>query len=62
MTYQTERRNNNRGHMNLIIWQKAMQLFQLVRSISFVQSKTDFKLRSQTADAAQSVCRSVELF
>jgi hypothetical protein len=27
--YETELRNKNRGYMKLIIWQKAIQLFEL---------------------------------
>jgi four helix bundle protein len=53
--YQTELRNKNRGYMKLIVWQKAMQLFELVWQIVFTEAKIDFKLRSQLADAAQSV-------
>jgi four helix bundle protein len=51
MNYETELRNENRGYMKLMVWQKAMQLFELV----FIESKIDFKLRSQIADAAQSI-------
>jgi hypothetical protein len=29
MKYQTELRNKNRGYMELIVWQKAMELFEL---------------------------------
>ena len=28
MNYQTELRNKNRGYMNLIVWQRAMDLFR----------------------------------
>ncbi len=35
MGYQTELRNKNRGYMNLTVWQRAMELFELVaQSIS----------------------------
>jgi hypothetical protein len=27
--YETELRNKNRGYMKLIVWQKAIQLFEL---------------------------------
>src|SRR4030095_4022037 len=53
--YQTKLRNKNRGYMKLIVWQKAMQLFELVWQIVFKETKIDFKLRSQSADAAQSI-------
>ncbi len=57
--YETERRNKNRGYMKLIMWQKAMQLFELVWSTCFNEAKIDFKLRSQLADAAQSVSANI---
>jgi four helix bundle protein len=57
--YQTERRNKNRGYMKLIVWQKAVQLFELVWEIIFIEAKIDFKLRSQLADAAQSVSANI---
>ena len=57
--YQTELRNKNRGYMNLIVWQKAMDLFQLVWKMAFVEAKIDFKLRAQFADAAQSIAANI---
>jgi len=57
--YQTELRNKNRGYMKLIVWQKAIQLSELVWKIVFVEAKIDFKLRSQLADAAQSVSANI---
>jgi four helix bundle protein len=57
--YQTELRNKNRGYTNLIVWQKAMDLFQLVWKMAFVEAKIDFKLRSQFADAAQSIAANI---
>ena len=48
----TKRRNLNRGYMKLEVWQKGMDLFAL--GFELAQSITDFKLRSQFADAAQS--------
>jgi len=57
--YETERRNKNLGYMKLIVWQKAIQLFDLVWKIVFVEAKIDFKLRSQLADAAQSVSANI---
>lgn len=57
--YQTERRNKNRGYMGLIVWQKALELFELVWRTGYVESKIDFKLRAQFADAAQSVSANI---
>jgi len=59
MSYETELRNKNRGYLKLIVWQKAMELFQLVWTIVFKEEKIDFKLRSQLADAAQSVSANI---
>lgn len=57
--YQTELRNKNRGYMNLIVWQKAMELFDLAWKIAYVEAKIDFKLRAQFADAAQSIAANI---
>jgi four helix bundle protein len=57
--YKTELRNKNRGYMNLIVWQKAMDLFELVWKVTYVESKIDFKLRAQAANAAQSVSSNI---
>jgi four helix bundle protein len=57
--WETELRNKNRGYMKLIVWQKAIQLFQVAWQIGFVQVKVDFKLRAQFADAAQSVSANI---
>ena len=57
--YDTELRNKNRGYMKLIVWQKAIQLFDVVWSIAFKESKIDFKLRSQWVDAAQSISANI---
>ena len=59
MSYQTELRNKNRGYMNLIVWQKTIELFQLVWKIAFEEGKIDFKLRSQFADATQSISSNI---
>jgi four helix bundle protein len=59
MSYETELRNKNRGYMNLIVWQKAIELFDLAWKISFVEGKIDFKLRSQFVDAAPSVSANI---
>jgi four helix bundle protein len=57
--YQIELRNKNRGYMGLIVWQKAVDLFELVWRITYVESRIDFKLRAQIADAAQSVSANI---
>ncbi|HEY5991203.1 MAG TPA: four helix bundle protein [Candidatus Udaeobacter sp.] len=59
MNYETELRNKNSGCMKLIVWQKATELFELVWAIVFTENKIDFKLRSQIADAAQSVAANI---
>ena len=57
--YQTELRNKNRGYMNLIVWQKGMELFELAWQLAYVEAKIDFKLRAQFADAAQSIAANI---
>ena len=57
--YETELRNKNRGYMKLIVWQKAVGLFDLVWNIAFREVKIDLKLRSQWVDAAQSVSANI---
>jgi four helix bundle protein len=57
--YQTELRNKNRGYMKLIVWQKSMELFELTWKIAYAESKIDFKLRAQLADAAQSISSNI---
>ncbi len=57
--YETELRNKNRGYMKLIVWQKAIELFERVWQIAFMEAKIDFKLRSQIADAAQSISANI---
>ena len=57
--YETELRNKNRGYMNLIVWQKAMDLFELVWKLTFEESRIDFKLRSQVTDSAQSISANI---
>jgi len=57
--YQTDRRNKNRGYMNLIVWQKATDSFELVWKMAFVEAKIDFKLRAQFTDAAQSIASDI---
>src|SRR5205807_8890731 len=57
--YETELRNKNRGYMKLIVWQKAIRLFELAWKIAFIEVKIDFKLRSQLADAVQSISANI---
>jgi four helix bundle protein len=57
--YRTERQNKNRGSMRLIVWQKAVNLFELVWRLAYVELTLDFKLRSQSTDAAQSVSANI---
>ena len=59
MNFQTELRNKSRGYMNLVVWQKAMDLFILAWRIAFKESRIDFKLRSQFANSAQSVSANI---
>jgi four helix bundle protein len=59
MNYETELRNKNRGYMKLIVWQRAMELFELIWAIAFRENKIDFKLRSQLADAAQAISANI---
>jgi four helix bundle protein len=49
----TKRRNLNRGYMKLEAWQRGMDLFVMAFRLSTAVS--DFKLKSQFRDAAQSV-------
>ena len=59
MSEYTKLRNKNRGYMKLEVWQKALELFKLVCKIVYKDNKIDFKLRSQIADAAQSVSSNI---
>jgi four helix bundle protein len=59
MNYETELRNKNRGYVKLIVWQKAIELSELVWATVFTENKIDFKLRLQVADAAQSVSANI---
>jgi len=59
MSYTTELRNKNRGYMQLVVRQKAVDLFELVWKIAFVDAKIDLRLRSQLTDAAQSVSANI---
>ena len=57
--YETELRNKNRGYMSLIVWQRAMDLFELAWKMTFIEAKIDFKLRAQFADAVQSIAANI---
>ena len=59
MENQTKLKNKNRGYMNLIVWQKAMDLFELVWKLTYVETKIDFRLRSQVADSVQSISANI---
>ena len=50
----TKLRNINRGYMKLEVWQKAMELYQMVNRAT-AESKIGFKMRGQITDAALSV-------
>ena len=53
----TKRRNLNRGYLKLEGWQRGMDLFTL--AVRLANSVTDFKLKSQFTDAAQSVAANI---
>lgn len=53
----TKRRNLNRGYMKLDVWRRGMDLFAL--AFQWTSPITDFKLKSQFADAAQSVSANI---
>jgi len=59
MSYQTKLRDKNRGYMNLIVWQKAMDLFDVTWRMTHIDTQIDFKLRSQLVDAPQSVSANI---
>jgi len=59
MDCETKRRNKNRGYLRLVVWQKAIELFEVVWRIAYVEAKIDFKLRAQLADAAQPVSANI---
>ena len=53
----TKRRNLNRGYMKLEVWRRGIDLFQL--AFRLATPVADFKLKSQFADAAQSVSANI---
>lgn len=52
-----KRRNLNRGYMKLEVWQRGMDLFELASRL--VDGLSDLKLKSQFADAVQSVSANI---
>ena len=54
MIEHTKRRNLNRGYMKLEVWHESIALYKITWQIA-IDAKVDFKIRSQVADAAQSV-------
>lgn len=59
MIQYTNLRNKNRGYMKLEVWLKGIELFKIVWKTVYIEHKIDFKLRSQIADAAQSVSANI---
>jgi four helix bundle protein len=57
--YETKLRNENRGYMNLIVWQPLMDLVELAWKLTHTDVSIDFKFLSQLVDAAQSVSASI---
>src|SRR5438034_9514693 len=53
----SKRHNLNRGYMKLEVWQRAMDLFEMAFRLAAAVS--DFKLKSQFTDAAQSVSANI---
>ena len=53
----TKRRNLNRGYMKLEVWHRGMDLFEL--AFRLASHVSDFKLKSQLTDAAQSVSANI---
>jgi len=45
--------------MNLIVWQRAMDLFEMTWRLTHAKARIDFKLRSQLVDAAQSISANI---
>lgn len=53
----TKRRNLNRGYMKLEVWHRGLALFDL--AFRLAGNVSDFKLKSQFTDAAQSVSANI---
>ena len=59
MAEYTRRRNLNRGYMTLGVWHRSIDLYKLIHRIVYVDNRIDFKVRSQIADASQSVSANI---
>lgn len=55
----TKLRNLNRGYMKLHVWQKAIELHQLIWKTLEGAKGVDLRLRSQILDASQSVSANI---
>ena len=55
----TNRRNVNRGYMKLEVWNEAVEQFRCSCSLFEEIGPTDFKLRSQILNAAQSISANI---
>ena len=55
----TRRRNVNRGFMKLVVWNEAIELFRWIYGLLDDIGLTDFKLRSQIVNAAQSISSNI---
>ena len=55
----TEKKNKNRCYLRLDVWQKAMELFNLIWETVYFETKVDYKIRSQVADSSQSVSSNI---
>jgi len=53
----TKRQNLNRRYMRLDMWQRGMDLFEIV--FRAARGVSDFKLRSQVNDASRSVSANI---
>lgn len=54
-----QKRNINRGYMQLVAWRKAMELFRCAYRITNDMPRLDGKLRSQILNATQSVSANI---
>lgn len=59
MVEYTKVRNKNRGYMKLQVWQKSVELYKMIWKIIYEDLRLEFKLRSQLADAMESVSANV---
>ena len=58
MAEYTQLKNINRGYMKLDVWQKSVELHQLVWK-TVEPTNADYKSKSQIVDAAQSVSSNI---